>query len=167
MVNLAFSDEKGALTSAGQQQIAAGLSILTSVVALNNYEKGWRTPPNPDPALDDLKPRRSVGELTALVMTELAEAFESYRNNEPDLWYEYSDPDPARGLQKWEGPPTTINSNGELVLGKPQGVASELADVIIRVLDWADEYQIPVIQAILEKHAYNQTRPYRHGEKKA
>ena len=161
MVNLAFSDEKGALTSAGQQQIAAGLSILTSVVALNNYEKGWRTPPNPDPALDDLKPRRSVGELTALVMTELAEAFEAYRDGLPDLAYE-SYHDKTIIVET----PTITGVDHKAILQKPVGIASELADVIIRVLDWADEYQIPVIQAILEKHAYNQTRPWKHGNKK-
>ena len=156
MVNFAFSDEKGTLTSAGQQQIAAGLSILTSVVALNNYEKGWRSAEQTFVGTGNVvqPERRNVGELTALVMTELAEAFESYRNDEPDLWYDYG-----------TGTQSDIPEN-KGALGKPQGIASELADVIIRVLDWADEYQIPVIQAILEKHAYNQTRPWKHGNKK-
>lgn len=169
-VNLAFSDEKGTLTTEGQGQIAMGLSILTSVVALNNYEKGWRTPPEHDELVGEVRPggQRNVGELTALVMTELAEAFESYRNSEPDLWFEYAIPGPNGETMK--NKPTDGFSDQPSfggVLGKPQGIASELADVIIRVVDWADEYDIPLVQAILEKHAYNQTRPWRHGHKKA
>ena len=166
-VNLAFSDEKGTLTTEGQGQIAMGLSILSSVVALNNYEKGWRQPPAAFPEDTEL-PRRNVGELAALVMTELAEAFESYRNHEPELWYEYAIPGPNGETMK--NKPTDGFSDQPSfggVLGKPQGIASELADVIIRVVDWADEYDIPLVQAILEKHAYNQTRPWRHGHKKA
>ena len=49
--------------------------------------------------------------------------------------------------------------------GKPEGVASELADVIIRVLDTARAYDIDVVPMIQTKMAFNATRPHRHGNK--
>lgn len=49
--------------------------------------------------------------------------------------------------------------------GKPEGVPSELADIIIRCLDMADYYGIDLEKAIIEKHEFNQTRPYKHGKK--
>jgi hypothetical protein len=47
--------------------------------------------------------------------------------------------------------------------GKPEGVPSELADTLIRVLDTAGEYGIDLAQIVQEKLAYNSTRGYRHG----
>ena len=144
------------MSARAEGQVVIGLSVLTQAVVFNNYEKGWRSPGDPP---------RNVGELTALLHSEVTEFFEAYRNNEPVLWYEYSVPgyvgEPYNSLSAVKGP------DGEDVLGKPQGMASELADIIIRVLDTADELEIPVIQAILEKHKYNQTRAYRHGSKQA
>ena len=49
--------------------------------------------------------------------------------------------------------------------GKPEGVPAELADVVIRCFDMADFYGIDLESAILEKHAFNVTRPYLHGKK--
>ena len=48
--------------------------------------------------------------------------------------------------------------------GKPEGVPSELADVIIRCFEMADYYGIDLEGAILEKHEFNKTRPYKHGK---
>ncbi len=49
--------------------------------------------------------------------------------------------------------------------GKPEGVPSELADVVIRCFDMADYYGIDLEASILEKMEFNRTRPYRHGKK--
>lgn len=49
--------------------------------------------------------------------------------------------------------------------GKPEGLPSELADVIIRVLDLAGSLEIDMQTAIELKHAYNATRKHRHGGK--
>lgn len=48
--------------------------------------------------------------------------------------------------------------------GKPEGVSSELADVVIRCMDMADYYGIDLEEAIKEKHEFNKTRPYKHGK---
>ncbi len=48
---------------------------------------------------------------------------------------------------------------------KPEGIPSELADVIIRVLDACHMYEIDIDKIIAEKMDYNKTRSYKHGGK--
>jgi NTP pyrophosphatase (non-canonical NTP hydrolase) len=48
---------------------------------------------------------------------------------------------------------------------KPIGFASELADVVIRVMDLAEAMGIDLEREILLKHEYNLTREHRHGGK--
>lgn len=50
---------------------------------------------------------------------------------------------------------------------KPEGIPAELADIVIRVMDCAVRYGIDLGQEIELKHAYNKTRPYRHGGKRS
>ncbi len=85
-------------------------------------------------------PRRP-GELLMLVTSEVAEAFEEIRNGN-DMKETY------------------------YVNGKMEGVPSELADIVIRVMDMCEYYGIDLEAAIYQKHAYNVTRPYKHGGKK-
>lgn len=87
---------------------------------------------------------RSFGDQIALMHSELSEALEEYRNGQPLTLIYHSESD--------QGP-------------KPEGVASELADVIIRIGDTCEKYGIPLCEAIAEKMAYNGNRPYRHGGK--
>lgn len=158
VVNPRFVDEKGTLTNQGQADVAHGLAVLRHAVAINNFEKGWRAP--------DSEPRE-IGTLIALLHSEVTEAFESYRNGERPLWYEY--PNGVTSDSNWRLPCDEVligdSRPDEFVLGKPQGIASELADVLIRLLDMADEHSIPLVEAVLQKHAFNQTRAHRHGGK--
>jgi hypothetical protein len=43
----------------------------------------------------------------------------------------------------------------------------ELADVLIRIFDYAGAYQLPLAEVVLEKMQYNTTRPFMHGDKRA
>ncbi|MCD5398254.1 MAG: hypothetical protein LR120_00725 [Dehalococcoidia bacterium] len=90
-------------------------------------------------------PNKSVGELLALVHSEISEALEVYR----DLGKE--------GLSKnW------VEENG-----KPEGFTVELADAIIRIADMCGAYELDLEEALTKKMEYNKSRPYRHGGKKA
>ena len=41
----------------------------------------------------------------------------------------------------------------------------ELADAVIRIMDFAERKNIRLAEAVLAKHKYNQTRPHMHGKK--
>lgn len=55
----------------------------------------------------------------------------------------------------------TYHSEG----GKPEGVPSEIADVVIRCFDFADEAGFSLGEIILEKLRFNATRGRMHGGK--
>lgn len=48
---------------------------------------------------------------------------------------------------------------------KPEGIPCELADVVMRILGYCYETGIDLEGALVEKHDYNKTRRYRHGNK--
>ena len=93
---------------------------------------------------------RSFGEIIALCHSELSEALEEYRAGRPNLYNAYIAADG-----------TPILRDGD----KPEGIAVELADCIIRILDWAGKEGIDMDAILRLKHEYNKGRPYRHGGK--
>lgn len=87
---------------------------------------------------------RGIGDQFANFHSELSEAWEEIRKGQSLRKIYYSDTP--------EGP-------------KPEGVAVEFADLLIRVFDTCEKYGIPLIEALGEKMAFNELRPYRHGGK--
>ncbi len=49
--------------------------------------------------------------------------------------------------------------------GKPEGVAVEALDCVIRILDYLAHEKVDIDKIIRAKMEYNKTRPYRHGGK--
>lgn len=81
---------------------------------------------------------RSFGDECALLHSEVSEALEAYRI------YGHDSAD---------------------ILGKPVDVASEFADVLIRLLHYTRAHGIDLEHQYERKMAYNRTRAYRHGGK--
>jgi len=96
---------------------------------------------------------RSFPEIIALCHSELSEALEEYRVGSTYLYSEFFG----------EGGDVLPESFPEGI--KPQGIAVELADVIIRILDFCGKEDIDIEGIVHLKHEYNKTRPYRHGGK--
>ena len=141
----------------------------------------------------DAQPHRSCWEVLHLISSEVAEAGEAIRDGMPlnEERYELSWPNGTNGVEFAEMPePGVLDGplrqyfrvqEGEWVelnlaeawqrklfldrgaSVKPVGVPSELADVIIRVLDACGAWGIDIVQALDEKMAYNDTRPPLHG----
>jgi NTP pyrophosphatase (non-canonical NTP hydrolase) len=80
---------------------------------------------------------RNIGELIALVHSELSEALEAMRQGNP----------------------------ADEHLPQFSSLEVELADVVIRVADLAAGLGLRLGEAIEEKHRYNIKRTYRHGGK--
>lgn len=115
----------------------------------------------------------SFGEFIALCHSELSEALEEYRNGKP-IEYHYCnatvDYDIAlvgrRCVAFDEDDGTVCTGNDcELYDNKPEGIAVELADCIIRILDYCGKEGIDIEKILRIKHEYNKTRPYKHGGK--
>jgi NTP pyrophosphatase (non-canonical NTP hydrolase) len=82
-----------------------------------------------------------IPEKIALIHSEVSEALEAYR----------------AGLD-----PRKVYLDSK---GKPEGVAAELADVLIRMMDLCGALDIPLWEAVVIKMRYNESRPHRHGGK--
>jgi NTP pyrophosphatase (non-canonical NTP hydrolase) len=101
-------------------------------------EKGWHDQ------------ERSVGESIALMHSELSEALEDYRDGYgPNVQYV-----------------EVVKDDEDNSIFKPCGIPSELADTIIRILDFCGEYMIDIDKAVRDKMEFNRTRSHRHGGKK-
>jgi len=105
-----------------------------------------------------------------LIVTEVAEAAECIRNDQMEDTYLIKKDAPNPPIL--EDMTVTRKSGAyELALEeglrpKPIGFASELADILIRLVDTAKRTDTVLGRAAMEKLDYNATRGHRHGGKK-
>jgi NTP pyrophosphatase (non-canonical NTP hydrolase) len=107
-------------------------------------QKGWYDEP------------RTTGECIALMHSELSEALESYRNGEKlPVWQQGPSPEVVL---------TPISAQWKDDV-KPEGILTELADCVIRIMDFCESRGWDLERAIKTKHRYNETRSHRDGGK--
>lgn len=121
------------------------LKELAAAVHENAVAHGW------------WEEERGLPEVLMLCVSELAEALEEYRAGKPNIYYEIEEE-------------ATLYADGKPIehheRRKPEGIAVELADCVIRILDYCGHAGIDLDEAIRIKHEYNKSRPYRHGGKR-
>jgi len=118
--------------------------------ALRNYVSEW------DSDIDKKCLRRYYSEKLLLIVSEVTEAQDELRTGH-HATETYYNVDGEVTYNKF-----SLNGDGP---HKPEGVPSELADVVIRAFDLAAETGIDLAGMIAEKLAYNATRPFMHGKK--
>lgn len=125
------------------ERYVSAINDLVAASCVASASKGWHddhaTVCGGNVTFDLDEARRKAAEKIALCHSELSEALECLRNNEPDFY------------------------TGEN--GKPEGVAPELADAVIRIFDLCGMLGLDLGSAIIDKMAHNATRPHRHGGK--
>ena len=129
-----------------------GLGALAAAIHDNAVSKGfWDTP-------------RPLPESIALMHSELSEALEEHRAGRGDVYYQIngvtvfrvtddSGADWASGADTWTG-----------VTPKPEGVAVELVDCLIRILDTLATLDVDIDKVVTDKMLYNAGRSRLHGK---
>ncbi len=108
----------------------------------------------------DITDPNVLGAMLALIHSEVSEALEAIRRIKSPSRFLYEDQVSGQTLSEREREDGQPDSRY-----KPHGVPSEMADVIIRVLDMCGAMGIDIDRAVTEKHAFNKTRSHRHGGK--
>ncbi len=67
-------------------------------------------------------------------------------------------------VEQFEGIRNNINTKPDEHCPEFCNEEIEMADLIIRILDYAAYRNLRIGEAILAKHSYNKTRPYKHNK---
>lgn len=140
---------------------------MTSMIAWQKIihawavRKQWRGP--------DAETQRTTGDDMALIVSEVSEALEAYRECADPLlvWNTYTveiNHVKFKNLT-WDQVMALGVDPADLGEPKPEGVGPELADTIIRILDYAEHVGLDMDLEVARKMAHNESREVRHGGK--
>lgn len=107
---------------------------------------------------------RSVGDDIALLHSEVSEAFEEFRSHGLDDVTFDKCCSKARIKTSQQVHDDWFLNTGHLC--KPEGFGSEMADVLVRLLDTCSRHNIDLGAEFKRKLEYNRTRGYKHGGKR-
>lgn len=122
-------------------EVDAAIRHLQALVYSSAVAAGWHDPK----VIEGVMREPSAAERVALIHEECTELLQHARDGRP------------AGGSVWT--PAVGTSNEP----KPDSAGFELADIVIRCLDYAGRYEIPLGELIIEKMRYNRTRAHRHG----
>lgn len=145
------------------KEVSYALNRLCCIINDWADKKGWNEGP------DSIEHKAAQ---IALMHSELSECLEAIRHKGlcPACACESTDGEhPKTGPQQWKCESTGQYFNEWMPMHDdkvPQlsGEAAELADVLIRIFHYCGKRQIDLGRAVLLKHEFNITRPYRHGK---
>ncbi|MCL2493438.1 MAG: hypothetical protein FWF33_05300 [Clostridiales bacterium] len=126
-----------------------GLNEWAAEIHQNAVKHGWYEIPPLFP------------EFLMLCTSELAEALEEYRDENANYYIYYACASNPTLCEVED-----CNQCKHFIGSKPSGQIVELADCIMRILDWCAYQNIDIEKIMEEKFEYNKTRPYRHGGKR-
>jgi NTP pyrophosphatase (non-canonical NTP hydrolase) len=118
--------------------MSKSLKDMQAEVTLVNKEKGWFDKPV------------DFGTAMANLHGEVSEAWEAWRNWDTE-----------------DATPRVVDIGAGELFPKPEGVGSEFADILIRLLDDCARFGIDLEAEYERKITFNRTRSYRHGGKHA
>ena len=132
------------MTIPNADSIAATLTDLQATIHGMNELKGFHE----DRPTDPTNLAQWQGNKLLLIVSEVVEAHDEIRNGRAadETYY------------------ATIPEQHPFAPFKPEGVPSEIADVVIRCFDFAGTEGFDLGNIILEKLRFNSGRPYRHGK---
>lgn len=148
-----------------EPMLTVPLPAIQRMIHENAVAKGW---------WEGGPEKRNIPEMLMLIVSEVAEALEHYRDGAP-AWMTFPSSMKGDVLHAAKHGNTrdagfanrihdALASSPE---AKPDGFPIEIADIVIRCFDLCGGLGIDLSAAMAMKHRYNVTRPHRHGGKKA
>jgi NTP pyrophosphatase (non-canonical NTP hydrolase) len=123
------------------------IKTLAKEIRENNAEKGWEAAGS----------ERFMA-VMMLIVSEVSEAVEEFRDGHDLNKVYFRAPDAPKGFD--------VSTYQDSYFTKPEGVPIEMADTIIRILDWCEANRVDIEDALLRKMEYNKSRSFRHGGKR-